>query len=64
MLVPKINMKAENYPDLIDLESGKFSEPPLTWHLSDDQIREFVETPFLPPKIPCRTLLLNVESAL
>ena len=54
-VVPKINMNAKNYPDLFDWSMTKFSEPPLTTHLSDDEIKEFLNAPFSPPDIPCHT---------
>ena len=54
-VVPKINMNATSYPDLIDWEQTKFSEPPLTLHLSDEEIKGFIQIPFSPPEIPCHT---------
>ena len=54
-VVPKINMDAKTYPDLFDWSTVKFSEPPLTTNLSNEQIREIVDAPFTPPDIPCHT---------
>ena len=54
-VIPKINFKANNYTELFDWETVKFSEPPLTMRLSDDEIRGFILTPLELPRYPCHT---------
>ena len=48
-------MDAKTYLDLFDWSATKFSEPPLTAHLSNEEIRDFVNAPYTPPDIPCHT---------
>ena len=54
-VVTKINFKANNYTELFDWKTVKFSEPPLTMRLSDDEIRGFILTPLELPQYPFHT---------
>lgn len=52
--VPKLNFEAATYVDMIDLEKELY-EPPLTMHLSDEQIRDIIMTPLNIPNYPSHT---------
>ena len=52
--VPKLNFEATAYWDMIDIESELY-EPPLTMHLSDEQIKAFEKTPLCIPDYPNHT---------
>ena len=54
-VIPKINFKAETYPDLIDWEGASFSEPPLTASLSENEVRDLVLNPLIIPFFTCHT---------
>ena len=54
-IIPKINFKAKTYPDLIDWNECSFTEPPCTISLSDDELREILNTPLSFPDFPCHT---------
>ena len=54
-VVPKINFKAKSYPDLIDWETAKFSEPPLTASFSDQDLSDLIRNPLVIPFFPCHT---------
>ena len=44
-IIPKINFEATEYPDMIDWETSKLSEPPLTLSLSIEELDAIKETP-------------------
>lgn len=52
--VPKLNFEAATYVDMIDLEKELY-EPPLTMHLSDEQICDIAITPLSIPNYPSHT---------
>ena len=54
-VVPSINMDAKTYLDLFNWNQVEFSEPPLTVHFTNEEIKDFVNTPYSPPDIPCHT---------
>ena len=53
--IPKINFEATGYPDMIDWETSKLSEPPLTASLTNEQLTMVKETPLAVPDYPCHT---------
>ena len=55
LVIPKINFKANNHTELFDWKTAKFSEPPLTMKLSDDEIRGFILTLLELLQYPCHT---------
>lgn len=52
--VPKLNFEAKSYVAMTDLETVLY-EPPLTMHLSDDQIKAIIEEPLIVPNYPNHT---------
>ena len=52
--VPKLNFEAATFIDMIDFEKELY-EPPLTMHLSDEQIRDIAITPLSIPDYPSHT---------
>ena len=44
-IIPKINFEETEYPDMIDWETSKLSEPPLTLSLSIEELDAIKETP-------------------
>ena len=54
-IIPEINFEASSYPEMIDWEVSKLSEPPLTLSLSNDEILAFKSTPMAVPNLPCHT---------
>ena len=44
-----------DYTELFDWKTAKFSEPPLTMKLSDDEIRAFIPTLLELLRYPCHT---------
>ena len=52
--VPKLNFDSDSYVDMIDWTEPIF-EPPLTKHLTDDELRLCIETPLDVPNYPCHT---------
>jgi hypothetical protein len=53
--VPPINFSASSWDELIDWESVTVTEPPLTFHLTNEQIRAVVDTPLIVPAYPNNT---------
>ena len=53
--VPQIKFMATAYHRVIDWRKEIVTEPPLTKHLTDDQIRDIANTPLDIPKYPCHT---------
>ena len=51
--VPKLNWSAKKIEDLIDWENA--TESILTAKLSKDEIRKFLDTPFIMKPFPCHT---------
>ena len=54
-VIPKINFEASEYPDLIDWEAEKLSEPPLTMSLTNEQLTAIQDSPLRVPDYPCHT---------
>ena len=54
-VIPKINFDATTYAELIDWESSKLTEPPLTLSLTEAELLAFKGTPFEVPHYPCHT---------
>ena len=54
-IIPKINFDAQTYAELIDWESAKLTEPPLTSSLTEAEVMSFKESPYNVPKYPCHT---------
>ena len=54
-VIPKIDFNAPDYPSLFDWKTTKFSEPPLTTSLSNDEIRGLIQNPLKLPSFPCHT---------
>ena len=52
--VPKLNIQASTYVDMVDLE-GQLYEPPLTMRFSDDEIKRCIDTPLIVPNYPNHT---------
>ena len=46
-IIPEIDFEATAHPELIDWETAKMTEPPLTLPLTDEEIMAFKESPFL-----------------
>ena len=53
--IPTLNFAAETYPELIDWEVAKLTEPPLTLDLNEAELLAIKETPFEVPNYPCHT---------
>ena len=53
--IPTLNFKAKTYPELIDWEVAKLTEPPLTLDLNETELLAIKETPFKVPDYPCYT---------
>ena len=53
--IPTLNFKAKIYPELIDWEVAKLTEPPLTLDLNETELLAIKETPFKVPDYPCHT---------
>ena len=54
-IVPKINFKADTYPDLIDWTNAQFSEPPLTASFSDHDLSDLIRNPLSIPRFTCHS---------
>ena len=54
-VIPKINFEAWEYPDLIDWESEKLSEHPLSMSLTDEQLTAIKGSPLRVPDYPCHS---------
>ena len=53
--IPTLNFAAETYPELINWEVVKLTEPPLTLDLNEAELLAIKETPFKVPNYPCHT---------
>lgn len=57
--IPSLNLSATDYIDIIDWKQVSIAEPPLTVHISKDELQRFVanrEVPLIDfPKFPCHT---------
>ena len=56
-----MNMEANSYVDMIDWEAAPKTEPPVTMHLTDDELLDVIGAPLHLPPYPCNTL--DVESS-
>ena len=54
-VIPKINFKAETYPDLIDWEKVSFTEPPITLQFSNEKLQSLIDSPLSVLKFLCHT---------
>ena len=54
-VTPKINLSAQSLIKLIQWKAGEVAEPVFTVNLSKQEIQQFRDTPFQPPKFSCNT---------
>ena len=52
---PKINLKAENYYDLVDWSTEPCTEPPLTLDFSEEKLLNVISQPYTLPNYPSHT---------
>ena len=57
--VPKIKFKAKTYLDLFNWRTATITEKPFIASLSDDQIKNLVNTPLTPPAFTCHTQVVE-----
>ena len=53
--VPKFKFDADNYHNLVDLDTIITTEPPLTMLLTYEELRSVIDKPFIFPSFPCHS---------
>ena len=53
--LPLLNFNPKNYYDLFSWEKPKLHEPSLTKHLTDDEVRNIIQSPLYVCPFPCHT---------